>query len=56
MQAVLDRVIELYDRERFLRAANADYAALKSDPKAWEKELRERELWERAMADGLERK
>jgi hypothetical protein len=55
MQAVLDKAIEHYRRERFLHAANADYAALKSNKKAWERELEERELWERTLADGLEK-
>jgi hypothetical protein len=31
MQAVLDRALERYRRERFLRAANADFAALRND-------------------------
>jgi hypothetical protein len=53
MQAVLDKALERYRRETFLRAANADFAALKNDPKAWKKELRERELWDQTLADGL---
>ena len=53
MQAVLDKALERYRRESFLRAANTDYAALRNDPKAWKEELRERELWEQALADGL---
>ncbi|HYL74779.1 MAG TPA: hypothetical protein VEU96_11280 [Bryobacteraceae bacterium] len=56
MQAVLDEAIERYRRERFLHAANADFAVLKKSPKAWREELRERELWERTLADGLGRK
>ena len=56
MQAVLDRAIERYRRETFLRAANEEYAALKRDSKAWKQELHERELWETASADGLDRK
>jgi hypothetical protein len=44
MLAVLDRAIERYRRERFLRAANSDFEALKGDPKAWKEELRERAL------------
>jgi hypothetical protein len=56
MQAVLDEAIERYRRERFLHAANADFAALKRDPKAWKEELRERELWEHTLADGLAKK
>ena len=56
MQAVLDKAIERYRRERFLHAANADFAALKRNPKAWKDELRERELWEQTLADGLAKK
>lgn len=56
MQAVLDEAIERYRREKFLHAANADFAALKSDPKAWKAELRERKLWENTLADGLPKK
>jgi hypothetical protein len=46
MQAVLDKALERYRRERFLRAANADFEALRKHPKAWKEELRERKLWE----------
>jgi hypothetical protein len=56
MQAVLDRAIERYRRESFLRAANDEYAALKQDAKAWKQELQEREIWESTSADGLEKK
>ncbi|MGD0499835.1 MAG: toxin-antitoxin system protein [Bryobacteraceae bacterium] len=54
MGAVLEEAIEEYRRTKFLEAANASYAALKSDPKAWRQELEERELWDNAGADGLE--
>jgi len=53
MQSVLDRAVELYRRESFVRAANADFAAWKKDRKAWEQELRERGRWERTLADGI---
>ena len=53
MQSVLDRALECYRREKFLRAANADFAALRNDPRAWKEELRERELWEQTLGDGL---
>jgi hypothetical protein len=56
MQAILDKAIERYRRESFLRAANRDFAALKSNPKAWKEELREREVWEQTLADGLDKK
>lgn len=52
MQSVLDRALERYRRERFLRAANADFTALKQDAKSWKQELRERELWEQTSSDG----
>ena len=35
MQSILDRALERYRRERFLRGASADFAALKQDPKSW---------------------
>ena len=53
MQAILDSAIERYRRERFLRGANADFAALKSNAKAWKQELRDREQWETTVADGI---
>jgi hypothetical protein len=53
MQSVLDRALEQYRRERFLRAANADFAALKRDAKAWKQELRDRALWEQTLGDGI---
>jgi len=53
MQAVLDKAIEHYRREKFLRDANADYAALRRNPKAWKEELKERALWEQTLSDGL---
>ena len=53
MQSVLDRALEGYRREKFLRAANADFEALRNDPGAWKEELRERDLWEQTLADGL---
>jgi hypothetical protein len=53
MQSVLDRALERYRRERFLRAANGDYSALRQDAKAWKQELQEREQWEATLGDGL---
>jgi len=54
MQSILDLALERYRRERFLRAANADFAALKGDTKAWKQDLGERELWEQTVADGTQ--
>jgi predicted transcriptional regulator len=52
MQSVVERALERYHRERFLRAANADFAALKQDGKSWEQELHDRRLWDQSLADG----
>jgi hypothetical protein len=54
MQAALDRVLEEQRRKVFLTQANAAFAALKTDSKAWKKEQAERELWARTLADGKE--
>ncbi len=56
MQSLLDKAIKQYRREKFLRGANADYAELRKDDAAWNRELREREIWDRALADGLDEK
>jgi len=50
----LDRAVELYRRERFLKAANAEFAALKEDRRGWKQYSDEREAWERTLGDGLE--
>lgn len=54
MQAVLDEAIERYQRDTFLDEANAAYARLRKDAPLWKSELAERELWDRALMDGLE--
>ncbi len=41
-------------RQHFLENANKAYAALKSDPTAWQAELEERQLWDGTIADGLD--
>jgi predicted transcriptional regulator len=56
MQAVLDKAIEAYRREEFLRAANRDYAELRQDAKAWKETLTERHQWEKTSHDGLGRR
>jgi hypothetical protein len=50
---VLSRAVEHYRRERFFAEMTAGYAALRSDPDAWADELKERAVWDRALADGL---
>jgi hypothetical protein len=55
MNFILDQALEEYRRKRFLEAANQAFAALKPDSNAWTQEVEERRLWERTLADGLEK-
>ncbi len=54
MQAVLDDAIEYYQRDKFLNEANAAYARLKADPKAWSEELEARRASAGTLMDGIE--
>jgi hypothetical protein len=54
MQEALDRAIEERRRRVYLEGLNADYAALRKDPKAVAELQREQELWDRTSNDGLE--
>jgi hypothetical protein len=54
MQAALDTVLQEQRRKVFLTQANAAFAALKADSKAWKEERVERELWARTLADGVQ--
>lgn len=56
MQTILALALEEYRRQRFLREANAAYAALRNDHKAWKAELAERKEWNVTLADGQEDK
>ena len=49
MQAALDKVLEEQRRKVFLSQANAAYAALRTNSKAWKEEVAERELWARSL-------
>jgi predicted DNA-binding protein len=51
---ILRQAIEEYRRKRFLQNANAAFAALKRNPKAWEEEKRERKAWESTLSDGID--
>ncbi len=54
MQYILAEAVEDYRRRRIMERTNAAYAALRADPEAWHEELEEREIWDRALMDGLE--
>ena len=55
LHTVLNEAVESYRRQRFLDDANAAFAALRDDPKAWSDEQKERGIWHRTAADGLEK-
>ena len=54
IQDVLDQAIEEQERRLYLEGANADYAALKRDPKAWASFKKELAVWDVTNLDGLE--
>jgi len=54
MQRILEKALERYRRERKMELFNEGYARLRRDPKQWREELREREIWDAALMDGLE--
>ena len=53
-QSLLDRAVDHYRRERFLRDANTDFAALRKSRRAWDEELGERKLWDETLSAGIE--
>ncbi len=43
------------EEDALLERMNDHYAELRSDPEAWSKHVRERDLWDATLLDGLER-
>jgi hypothetical protein len=54
MQDVIAKAVEAYRRQRILERTNAAYASLRADPRRWQEERDEREIWEITSADGIE--
>lgn len=54
MIEILAKAIDAYSRQSFLEGLNADFAALRANPKKWNEELAERGAWDAALADDLE--
>ena len=52
MQAVLEKAVKAYHRQRILDLSNEAYARLREDPAAWAEEQEEREAWGIALRDG----
>jgi len=53
MQAIVEKSIEQYRRQRFLEAVNAAYEALRQDNSTWKEMENERNQWEVTLSDGL---
>ncbi|NPV48389.1 MAG: ribbon-helix-helix domain-containing protein [Armatimonadetes bacterium] len=53
MSVLLEKAVEAYRRQCIFQQANAAYAALRSDPKAWAEEVAERQEWEGTLGDDL---
>jgi predicted transcriptional regulator len=54
MQELVEQAIESFRRQRILAEANAAYAALRTDPLAWEEWKTEEAAWDVTLNDGLE--
>jgi predicted transcriptional regulator len=55
MSAILDRAIEHFWREQLFEEAERQWAAIQSDPVARAELEAEYALWDRTVADGLEK-
>lgn len=54
MQALIERALEEYRRQRFLEECNAAYAAVRADPSAWAEVEAERRELAGSLMDGLD--
>ena len=52
-QIIIERAVDHYVREQFLRKTNEEFAIMKANPKLWAQEMEEREEWEATLQDGL---
>lgn len=52
-QIILEKAIELYARDQFLKKANEAYAKLKKNKRAWKEDRKELEAWDITLSDGL---
>lgn len=54
MQEVAARAMEAYRRQRLLDQINADFAALRADPEAWQAYRSDLAAWDSTLLDGLD--
>jgi len=55
-QAILDEVIEMYRRQRFLEENNRAFEVLRANPRAWKAEQAERKAWDVTIAPSDQRR
>jgi len=55
LQAILDKAVETYRRQRFLEDSNRAFGVLQANAAAWKEEQAEREDWDITVGDGLEK-
>jgi hypothetical protein len=55
MQSVIDAALEDLRRRRILEATNQAFIKLKENKSEWQEEIKERELWENTLTDGVEK-
>ena len=53
-QTILEKAVEAFLRDQFIRKANEEFAYIKAHPELWNLELKEREEWDVTLSDGLE--
>jgi hypothetical protein len=54
LQDALDQAIEERRRKLYLEGVNADYAALKRNPKQWAEFKKEMAVWDATNLDGMD--
>jgi hypothetical protein len=54
VQEVAARAVEAYRRQRRLDQINADFAALRADPEAWQDYRSDLAAWDSTLLDGLD--
>ena len=54
MQALVEKAVETYRRQRFLEESNRVFEGLRANAETWKTEQAEREAWDMTLADGLE--
>ena len=55
MQAIVEKAVELYRHQHFLEECNRAFEALQTNPELWKVEQDERDTWNIALSDDLEK-